>query len=369
VELSGQRRSDWSPSMARYPSPSLALTGIVSLLLLVGCSGAEETAPLSEREERQPLQKVDAPASPALLLPDIPGGKLVAVTVVDDRQLLYRLIEREQFNQLKDVGAAARLFFHLEVDSAAALEKVLKRLGGNESGLPNVSLASFPTDLQLLPVPRKKDAFFRSLLPLVVFHNEVSAARRRRLEQLRMETSSGSEDSLFLAEMCRYYRLDRQEMNLETPADTLTALLERVDQIPPSLALAQAAIESGWGGSRFSKEGNNLFGQRVWSADGGMAPKEVEKARFRLAVFATIGGSIRSYMRNLNSHPAYAEFRRLRRDMREGGGVLDPRVLTGGLQRYSTRGQEYVDDLIGFIEYNDLRRFDRAVLDAVRASN
>ena len=355
--------------MYRYQPHSFALTGILSLLLLAGCSGAEETTPLSEGEKRRPLQKVDAPTSPALLLPDIADGELVAVTVVDDRQLLYRLVEGEQFQELKEVDSDTRLFFHLRVDSAASLERVLERLGGDESELPNVSVASLPADLQLLPVARKKEAFFRSLLPLVVFHNDVTAARRRRLEQLRTRTSTGSADSLFLAGMCRYYRLEGQEMNLETPEDTLAALLERVDQIPPSLALAQAAIESGWGGSRFSKKGNNLFGQRVWATDKGMAPKEVEKSRFRLAIFPTIGASVRSYMRNLNSHFAYVEFRRLRRDMRDGGGVLDSRVLTGGLRRYSTRGQEYVDDLLGFIKYNDLKRFDRAVLGAVPKSN
>jgi Bax protein len=355
--------------MYRYQPHFFVLTGIVSLLLLTGCSGAEETAPLAEGEERRFLQEVDAPTSPALLLPDIPDGELVAVTVVDDRQLLYRLVEREQFQELKEVELKTHLFFHLRVDSAASLERVLERLAGDESELPNVSVASLPTDLQILPVARKKGAFFRSLLPLVVFHNDVIAARRRRLEQLRMGISSGSEDSLFLAGMCRYYRLEGQEMNLATPGDTLAALLERVDQIPPSLVLAQAAIESGWGGSRFSKKGNNLFGQRVWATAEGMAPMEVEESKFRLAVFPTIGASIRSYIRNLNSHFAYTEFRRLRRDMREGGRALDSRVLATGLRRYSTRGQEYVDDLLGFINYNDLKRFDRAVLGAVQRSN
>jgi len=324
---------------------------------------------MPEVEEETSFKEVDTSALPTLLSADSLGGELLAVTAVDDRLLFPRLIEKKDFDQLKEMGSETRLFFHLKVDSAALLEELLERLDADEAGLPNVSVASLPIDLQQLPVPRKKKAFFRSLLPLVIFNNEVIATQRQRLEQLRKGAAAVSEDSLFLAEMCRYYRLERQEGALGSPADTLAALLERADRIPPSLALAQAAIESGWGGSRFSKEGNNLFGQRVWAADGGIAPKEVEKSRFRLAVFPTIGASIRSYMRNLNSHPAYGELRRLRREMRKGEGEFDSRVLSGGLRRYSTRGQEYVDDVLGFIEYNDLRRFDRAVLTPVRAPN
>jgi len=113
-----------------------------------------------------------------------------------------------------------------------------------------------------------------------------------------------------------------------------------------------------------------VIGQRVWESEApSMVPLEGRQAKFRLAVFPTIGASIRSYMRNLNTHPAYEEFRRQRRQMRRQGALLDPVTLAGGMVEYSTRGQEYVEEVVGFIEFNDLRRFDRSATEAPGGSS
>lgn len=338
--------------MFRFLNMSAALGGFIGFLVS-GCLDPAESPAVPRKR----------PASAQLVFPDTLGGELVAVTVVDSRQLRYRLVGKERLYLLQNLAPDARLFHHVRVDSAVELEGLLEKLAPLKEGSPYISVASFPADLNDLPVPRKKEAFFRSVLPLVYFHNEVIAARRERLEQLGQ--TRGRDDRLFLEEMCQHYRLEEYDAPLATLEDTLRVLLRRADQIPPSLALAQAAIESGWGESRFSRRGNNLFGQRVWDEEvPGMAPLKGEKPKFRLAVFPTIGASIRSYMRNLNTHPAYAEFRRLRQQMRQRGVPFDPVALAGALQQYSTRRQGYVEDVVGFIEFNELERYDRVAVGA-----
>ena len=358
--------------MSRFFSMSATLGCLIGILASSCLEPTEVSAVAPEEMVSAPAEVgndsvADAPVS---LFPDTLGGKLATVTVVDSRQLSYRVFGKEQFGALRDIAPDARLFLHLQVGSAVELEGLLERLEPLRGEFPHVSVASFPADLNGLPVARKKKAFFASLVPLVRFHNEVIVARRQRLERLGNSREWNADDRSFVEEMCRHYRLKEVDTPLATIEDTLRILLRRADQIPPSLALTQAAIESGWGGSRFSRRGNNLFGQRVWDGEvPGMAPLEGEKPKFRLAVFSTIGASMRSYMRNLNTHPAYVELRLLREQMRRRGDALDPVKLAGTLQQYSTRRQEYVEDVIGFIEYNDLRRYDATPVDAADDSS
>ena len=160
----------------------------------------------------------------------------------------------------------------------------------------------------------------------------------------------------FIEEMSELYRLK----GLKTRRDTLRVLLERVGPIPTSLVLAQAAIESGWGSSRFSREGHNLFGQRVWSKKvEGLSPKDVKDARFRLAVFPAISASVRSYMHNLNTHPAYEAMRTERAMLRQKGEVVGGHDLAAGLGSYSTRGEDYIRDVRQMIRQNALQQWDK----------
>ena len=334
-----------------YPLLHLRLVVLGSLLTL-GCADVRE----EDRRHRAAEPTATALPDSVLPFPESLKDELMGVTVADPDSLRYRLVRREQFHLLERTAPASHLFLHLRVDSAARLEAVLERPA---SGRHNLSAASLPGDLGDLPVSRKKEIFFRALLPIIVFHNQIIAARRDRLQGLERSGVPDEESRRFLRDMCGYYRLGSGQGTLPALSDTLRALLERVDRIPPSLALAQAAIESGWGSSRFSREGNNLFGQRVWGEEAeGLVPGKGENPRFRLAVFPTIGASVRSYMRNLNTHPAYEDFRRLRRRMRDQGRELDSLALSGALHRYSTRGRAYTDDLRHFIRYNHLTRFD-----------
>lgn len=140
-------------------------------------------------------------------------------------------------------------------------------------------------------------------------------------------------------------------------------LLRHVDIVPPALVLAQAAIESGWGQSRFVREGNALFGERTTNLESGIKPAKVRaNSLVRVAVFERPIDSVISYMRNLNTHPAYAEFREQRAAMRASGLPLDAVGLAGTLHRYSERSADYVRDIRMLIATNSLTDFDTAWL-------
>ena len=274
--------------------------------------------------------------------------QLVAVSSVDDRLLRYHLLDADSLAGRTE--KSHRLFFHLRADSADAALRLLDGVEGP------ASLDAMPADMGELPVAQKKALFFSILLPIVQFHNETTLARRQRL----LEMSAGAPDDAFFRAMTQHYALERHPHALGTRADSLRELLNRVDVVPPSLVLSQAAIESGWGTSRFARRGNNLYGQRIWRSDlEGMAAEGAANSRFRLAVYTNIAASVRSYMRNLNSHPSYGDLRALRAESRARGGAMLGTDLAAGLSSYSTRGAEYVADVQRLIRGNALEQHDR----------
>ena len=274
--------------------------------------------------------------------------RLVAVSVVDSGTLRYRVLAADSL-EAETWVPADRLFFHMRVDSVAEAEPLLREAGGI------ASLAAVPVDMGTLPVRRKKALFFSILESIARFHNETILSRRKRLLSLQNSASDG----LFLQDMAEHYALARSNSALSTRADSLRELLRRVDVIPPSLVLAQGAIESGWGTSRFARQGNNLYGQRVWRSElKGMTASGAQSSRFRLAMYDNIAGSVRSYMRNLNTHPSYEELRSLRAQARAENGPIRGNVLADGLRSYSTRGEEYVADVQRMIRGNALEELD-----------
>jgi Bax protein len=135
-----------------------------------------------------------------------------------------------------------------------------------------------------------------------------------------------------------------------------------MDEVPVSLALAQAAKETGWGTSRFAQEGNALFGQWTWSGEG-LRPKEADEGKgHKVMKFNILQASVRAYQRNLNTHKTYREFRLVRAQLRDEGKKLDSIVLSKYLDEYAETGQEYVKILRKIIEQNDLKDFDDAKL-------
>jgi uncharacterized FlgJ-related protein len=225
---------------------------------------------------------------------------------------------------------------------------------------------------QKMPVPQKKEIFYRLLLPLAMHANELVLDRRAALEQARKKLAGGqslsSDEVAGLSRAAVLLRiLDEEEAaELDAASGSLGEIIDealyKLDVIPAGLVLGQAAYESGYGTSRFAAEGNALFGQ--WTYGGkGLVPEQQRKqlGDHRIASFEWPFDSVRGYFLNLSSHPAYEDFRRLRAEMKAAGKPLTSIALADGLIRYSERGQEYVDTLKGIIRVNRLDIADDAV--------
>lgn len=230
--------------------------------------------------------------------------------------------------------------------------------------VPNLGPRELPHDLDVVPVDEKKAAFLHAILPLVIHENERIAADRRRLIQLLDGTGveTPAEASDWLLSLMARYRVPHRKG--DDPDFLRTTLLRRVDVVPVSLVLSQAAIESAWGTSRFAREGNALFGQWTWDpASPGMVPEGRDPgATHRVAAFETLAASIRSYMRNLNTNRAYRELRGLRLAQRRSATELDPFALAETLTQYSARGMAYVEEVQDILRREHLSRYDTAEL-------
>ncbi|WOH38907.1 glucosaminidase domain-containing protein [Thalassotalea fonticola] len=206
-----------------------------------------------------------------------------------------------------------------------------------------------------IPVALKKEVFFRLMAPLVLISNE-------RILLERQEIKNANLDSQTLKSLAVKYSVIENEQQTMTE-ELRTKLLVKVDIMPPSLALAQAAEESGWGTSRFAEEGNAFFGQ--WDFSGkGMAPKQQRKelGDYGLARFDSPLGSVEGYMFNINTTMAYAKLRTLRAQLRANGDAITGMELAGTLDKYSERGQAYIDSIREMISYNKLQDVDEAYL-------
>lgn len=198
----------------------------------------------------------------------------------------------------------------------------------------------------------RKARFIEVILPLILRVNEEIREERRRVQEIAARASAGMpiayRDAAWLARLAERYRLP----GAERPEDTdFAALLKRVDVVPPSLALAQAAEESGWGTSRLARVQNALFGQTL-GRDGGPGGA----ARFR--GFFRLLDSARAYVHNLNTHGAYEVLRTRRAEQRRAGRSPDGMALAGGLHAYSERGAGYVSAIREIIRGNLLHRHD-----------
>ena len=142
----------------------------------------------------------------------------------------------------------------------------------------------------------------------------------------------------------------------------LSSLKIRMDEIPVSLAIAQAAKETGWGTSRFALRGNALFGQWTWSGEG-LKPKKAEQGEdHKVMKFHSLQLSVRAYLRNLNTHSSYKNLRKARTDFRNRDKTLDSLILSKYLDKYAETGNEYIDVLQKIIQQNNLKDFDDARL-------
>ena len=228
--------------------------------------------------------------------------------------------------------------------------------GRTEIQVEPVYLRTLP-DLANLSAEERKRQFIALMLPLVLRSN-LELEHRRNLVLEAIDNNNLGQ----LKQWGRLYGYDPE--NDGSLADYERELLARVAPVPVSIAIAQAAVESGWGTSRFAVHGNALMGQWAWNPEAGIRPKKARYDDQVVRAFASLFDSVRAYMHNLNTHGAYSGFREIR-DGRTGLlGAGDITRLVNQLSPYSEERQEYTDTLKDVIRSNDLLFYDRAVLRA-----
>ncbi|KAF0119408.1 MAG: hypothetical protein FD149_2 [Rhodospirillaceae bacterium] len=250
--------------------------------------------------------------------------------------------------------------------SARALQTVfeqweysLESVADGMRQVPPLHVQAIPGDMQHIPDSvERKDLFLRLMLPLILQVNDEILSERRRLIALRRQMGRGMplswDENEWLAERFAHYRI--------APTESIERLLLHVDIIPPSLALAQAAMESGWGTSRLARRRNVLFGQTTTGEDlESVAVKDAGKRVIYYKTFATPVDAVRGYVRNLNSHAAYASFRRVRAEKRTSGVPLTGEGLVENLENYAEMAK-YTRNLQRVIHSSDLGDLDEATL-------
>ena len=217
-----------------------------------------------------------------------------------------------------------------------------------------IYLTKLPKDLKTLgDTKKKRELFIKIVLPLILDENEKILEDRKKLFKILGKNFNTVGERVWLKRRFKEYKIDDQD---------LSKLKIRMDIIPVSIALAQAANESGWGTSRFALEGNALFGQWTWSKKG-ISPKNKDPdSSHKILQFQILKASVKAYKNNLNTHNAYQEFREVRAQLRQENKKINGLALTKYLKNYAAIGEKYVAILEDIIEINSLADFDNANL-------
>lgn len=231
--------------------------------------------------------------------------------------------------------------------------------------LPAWSRADLPDFSVHRDTTEKKAAFFSFLYPRIVLANSRILIERGYLDSLTSKDELSKSELTWLKNQAERLRVDE-----EPASETMfRRLRNRLDVIPPSLVLAQAANESAWGTSRFARRGNNLFGQWCFSQGCGLVPLgRVEGASHEVASFSSPYRSVRSYIQNLNRHPTYQLLRDIRLKARNRNDIASGLSLSAGLLGYSERGEDYVEEIRSMIRHNNLGYYDKDFQAIVRNS-
>ncbi len=217
-----------------------------------------------------------------------------------------------------------------------------------------VALTLLPAEIKMIEnTKQRKDFFIQIVLPLILQENNNIKLDRKRLFNIINKSNNTDLEKKWLKKKYKQYG---------APLGDLSTLKIRMDEIPVSLAIAQAAKETGWGTSRFAQEGNALFGQWTWSGEG-LKPKDADKNQgHKVMKFNVLQASVRAYQRNLNTHSSYKNLRKARAELRDRGKPLDSLVLVKYLNEYAETGEKYIEVLSQIIKQNNLKDFDDAKL-------
>ena len=266
----------------------------------------------------------------------------------DERELLYDILEENNSE------------INLVRYTTSEIDSLFKEVNYNLKDVRVTKLVK-PIDIGLLPneikniedTKKRKNMFIKIVLPLIVKENTKIRIDRKRLFTILNKNSNTDIEKKWLEKKYKQYGVRQKD---------LSTLKVRMDEIPVSLAIAQAAKETGWGTSRFAQKGNALFGQWTWSGEG-LKPKNAEEGKeHKVMKFHSLQLSVRAYLRNLNTHSSYRNLRKARTELRNANKSLDSLILSKHLDKYAETGSQYIEVLQKIIEQNSLKDFDEARL-------
>ena len=283
-----------------------------------------------------------------------------------EKVLSGKAIEGEQDEELDNLQIFEDIFQYEDITtstvrlSASTIKQLFKDTNYNLKDVRKNKLVK-PINLDLLPeemkmienTSQRKNLFIQIVLPLILDENNQIKLDRKKLFVVLNKNNNSDAEKKWLNMKFKQYGVKNKD---------LSTLKIRMDEIPVSLAIAQAAKETGWGTSRFALEGNALFGQWTFSGDG-IKPKFSDNDKnHKVMKFQILKASVRAYQRNLNTHSSYKKFRKLRAQSRDNDEKLDSLILADCLDQYAATGDEYTKTLKKIILQNSLKDFDEVKL-------
>ncbi len=213
-----------------------------------------------------------------------------------------------------------------------------------------ILLSVLPYEMKTINSTKKrKKLFIQIILPIILEENNRIRLNRKKLFSILNKNHNSDIEKKWLNQKFKQYGVINKD---------LSTLKMRMDEIPVSLTIAQAAKETGWGTSRFALDGNALFGQWTWSGEGIKPAGADTNSKHKVMKFKILKASVRAYQRNLNTHKGYRQFRMARAELRDNDVELDSLILANYLDKYAQTGKEYIKIIKQIIKQNSLKDFD-----------
>ena len=345
------KRKPFSNINFRYNEfKSLYLTGLASLLIVI----FSFIMPMSVDIDNQIASNNDSKINNS----KTDFQKVLSGESIDDKEKVDEGLDLS--NILEDVFKFDELPEDTVRLSASTIEQLFKDTNYSLSEVRRTKKVK-PIRLSLLPNEMKsiensgkrKSLFIKIILPLVLEENNRIIIDRKKLFSILNKNKNSKDEIKWLNKKFKQYGVLNKD---------LATLKVRMDIIPVSLAIAQAAKETGWGTSRFAIEGNALFGQWTWSGEGIKPAGADTNATYKVMKFNVLKASVRAYQRNLNTHSSYKKFRFVRAQLRDDNKKLDSLKLAEYLDNYAQTGTEYTKVLKQIIQQNQLKDFDKVKL-------
>ena len=324
---------------------TLYLTGFSSLLIIL----VAFIIPLFSEISPKSAKNIKINESKKKFEKVLEGGDLESKSKIDEGLDLSNILEDvfkfEEEVQQDTVRLSASTIEQLFKDTDYTLSEVRK-----SKKVKPIRLSLLPNEIKQIESSKKrKSLFIQIILPLILEENNLILLDRKRLFSILNKNKNSKKEINWLNSKFKQYGV----LNKDIPT-----LKVRMDIIPVSLAIAQAAKETGWGTSRFALEGNALFGQWTWSGDGIKPAGAESDTKHKVMKFKVLKASVRAYQRNLNTHSSYKNFRQLRAQLRDDSEKLDSLLLADQLDNYAETGKEYTKILKQIINQNSLKDFD-----------